>query len=136
MKSMSLLLILLCLSPLSSSSQEENLTEDKPSVHHPVILIPGLMASRIEARLNKTSAVSWFCSKQSDWFTLWLNPNEFLPSAINCFIDNFRRIFNPATGLTENAPGVETRVPGFGDTDNVEYLTSYKLGIGVYFLLL
>lgn len=122
---MSLLLILLCFSPLPSSC-------DEPSVYHPVIVVPGLAGSRLEARLNKPSVVNRFCYQKYDWFTLWLDPLQLVtPSAIDCFVDNIRRVFNPATGLTENAPGVETRVPGFGETDSIEYLTSTKLlGVG------
>ena len=34
---------------------------------HPVILVPGDGGSQIEARLNKTESVAFWCSKTSDW---------------------------------------------------------------------
>ena len=99
-------------------------------VTHPVLLIPGLSASQIEARLNKTSSPHFICSRHSDWFRIWMSPSEFFPKVLDCFIDNFRLVFNPETGLTENPPGVETRVPGFGQTQEIEVLSSMRMGPG------
>jgi hypothetical protein len=45
--------------------------------------------------------------------------------------------FNATTGTSSNAVGVETRVPGWGSTESIEYVdpswTAWVLGnIGVY----
>jgi hypothetical protein len=102
-----------------------------PVVTHPVLLLPGLTASQIEARLDKESAPHFFCSRKHDWYRILLAPTEFVPKVLDCFIDNFRLIFNEKTGRTENPPGVETRVPGFGQTEQIEYLSSLKFGPGM-----
>lgn len=44
------------------------------------------------------------------------------PLVIDCWIDNVRLIYDNATRKTTNQPGVEIRVPGWGDPDVVEYL--------------
>lgn len=103
-----------------------------PVVTHPVLLLPGLSASQMEAKLDKTTAPHFYCSKHSDWFRIWLAPSEFVPKVLDCFIDNFRLIFNEKTGRTENPPGVQTRAPGFGQTETIEYLSSLKFGPGMH----
>jgi len=62
-----------------------------------------------------------FCSKTSDWFRLWLSSTELLPGVVDCWADNIRLVVDSA-GHATNAPGVETRVPGFGSTETLEEL--------------
>ena len=97
-------------------------------VRHPLLLFPGLGASQLDARINKTSSPHFFCHKQQDWFRLWLDPAYMLPKIIDCFFDNMRLVYNEETGRTENPSGVETRVAGYGSTRDVEYLTE-QLGM-------
>lgn len=127
MKDHILTLACVCLALLAPVADLEPL----PVVTHPVLLVPGLSASQIEARLDKTSAPHFFCSRHSDWFRIWLSPTEFVPKVLDCFIDNFRLLFNEKTGRTENPPGVETRVLGFGETDHIEYLGTFRYGPGI-----
>lgn len=44
------------------------------------------------------------------------------PLVIDCWIDNVRLNYDNVTRMTANQPGVETRIPGWGDPDVVEYL--------------
>ena len=43
-------------------------------------------------------------------------------SALKCWADNIELHYDEKTGKNKNAPGVETRVPGWGSTESVEYL--------------
>jgi hypothetical protein len=110
-------------------------SEPLAEIKYPVLLVPGISASQIDARLNKTTSVSPFCSKKSDWYTIWLNPALLIPGAIDCWIDNFKLTYNEKTGRTENTPGVETRVPGFGDVRTIEYLSSIHLPQSEFYYL-
>jgi len=95
----------------------------------PVIIIPGDGGCQLEARLlGKPKVKHWWCSKDSGWFRLWLDVKQLLPGQVDCWADNMRQVYNPGAPGTTNsssysdAPGVEVRVVGWGDTSSVEYL--------------
>lgn len=52
---------------------------------------------------------------------------------IDCWIDNVRLIYDPLTRTTKNAPGVTTRIPGWGNPDVVEWLDPTHASAGGYF---
>ncbi|XP_050407578.1 phospholipase A2 group XV-like isoform X2 [Patella vulgata] len=89
---------------------------------NPVIIVPGDAGSRLDAVLNKTSVVHYLCRKESRLYNIWINLLELIPPVIDCFIDNLRLVYNNVTRTTSNSPGVDIYIPGFGDTNTVEYL--------------
>ncbi|GAV07440.1 hypothetical protein RvY_17273-2 [Ramazzottius varieornatus] len=105
---------------------------DGQTVRHgqltPLIVIPGDGGSQLEAWLNKPGVVNSLCpSKTNGWSRVWVDFAILVPTLTDCWIDNLRLYYNDATRKSENAPGVQIRVPGFGDTDTIEYLTKVKL---------
>ncbi|KAK3608072.1 hypothetical protein CHS0354_031058 [Potamilus streckersoni] len=100
----------------------------------PVILVPGDGGSEFEAKLNKAVVPHSFCIKKTEkYFSLWLNLEELAPWVIDCFVDNMRLVYDNKTHKTSNSPGVDIRVPGFGDTDTVEWLDPTHLSVTTYF---
>lgn len=97
---------------------------------HPILLVPGLHASRLEAKLDKPKVVKSICSKKSDWFTIWFNPLQLSPFSVDCWIDNFGMDFDEASGKPVNRAGVQIRAPDFGGTSSVENLNPIKGIIG------
>lgn len=85
--------------------------------------------------MNKPSTVHYYCEKTADYFNIWLNPKLLVPLIIECWIDNVKLIYNTTTRKTENMPGVELRIPGFGRSDVVEWLdpSITKSLAGAYF---
>jgi len=103
---------------------------------HPIILVPGDGGSQIEARLNKTEVAHFWCSKTSDWYDLWLNIEQMLTLLVSCWVDNVRLVYNPETHTTSDAPGVETRIPGFGNTSSVEFIDKSMRSFSTYFAMI
>jgi len=103
---------------------------------HPIILVPGDGGSQIEARLNKTEVAHFWCSKTSDWYDLWLNIEQMLTLLVSCWVDNVRLVYNQDTHTTSDAPGVETRIPGFGNTSSVEFIDKSMRSFSTYFAMI
>eukprot|EP01116_Phalansterium_solitarium_P004607 TRINITY_DN1564_c0_g1_i2.p1 TRINITY_DN1564_c0_g1~~TRINITY_DN1564_c0_g1_i2.p1 ORF type:complete len:405 (-),score=131.04 TRINITY_DN1564_c0_g1_i2:364-1578(-) len=96
-----------------------------PDTLIPFIIIPCSTGSRLEARLtNKPSAYAW-CPRNSDgWFNLYVpQPEEIVPPHVYCVGENLKMFYNETSGVYDNFPGVEVRVPDYGNTTAVEYLT-------------
>lgn len=99
----------------------------------PVVLVPGLLGSRLQARTDKTRRVNIFCSKQSDWQDMWLSLRQLLPLAVDCWLDNVHLDLNLKTGYTRAPPGVQTRVPDFGSVESVRHLDLRQPKMTQYF---
>ncbi|KAM8751288.1 phosphatidylcholine-sterol acyltransferase [Acanthopagrus schlegelii] len=94
----------------------------------PLIIVPGNLGNRLEAKLDKPTLVHWMCYKKTEnWFPLWIDLNMFMPIGIDCWIDNMRLVYNRTTRRSSNSPGVQVRVPGFGQTYPIEFLDNNKL---------
>lgn len=99
--------------------------------------MPGDGGNQIYAKLNKTSAIHYFCQlKTSDFFELWLNLEEITPYVIDCLVENLKLVYNNGTRQTLNSDGVDILIKDFGFTDPVEYIDSSKLSISTYFGLI
>lgn len=88
----------------------------------PVILVPGLLGSRLQSKVDKPNRVNVFCSKQSDWQDMWLSLRKMLPIAVDCWLDNVKLEYNKLTGYSKLPDGIEARVPDFGSVESVRYL--------------
>lgn len=97
---------------------------------HPVILIPGSGGNQLEARLTAEYMPSGlFCNrffplkKDCDgWFRIWFDPSVLLKPFAKCYNRRMMVYYDPDADDYHNAPGVETRVLGFGSTQSLLYL--------------
>jgi pimeloyl-ACP methyl ester carboxylesterase len=94
----------------------------------PIVLVPGLGGSALEAKLDKPSKPAWYCFKKWDWFRLWLNVPELLVQ--ECWFDNLQIEYNETTNDYHNPEGVTTRAADFGGLKGVDYL-DYIFGFPV-----
>ncbi|XP_065358344.1 phospholipase A2 group XV-like [Calliphora vicina] len=98
----------------------------------PVIFVPGDGGSQVDAKLNKASSPIW-CASKSDWFNLWLNLELIVIPAVYCWVDNVKLYYDNVTRTTHNTPGVEIRIPGWGDPEVVEWIDPTHNKAGAYF---
>ena len=98
----------------------------------PIVLLPGLAGSQLEAKLSKESSPHYFCYKHLNWFTIWINVEEFWPYIVDCFAENMMLRYDATSGQFSNASHIEIRAPGFGNTSTIEYLDTDEI-IGKYF---
>lgn len=95
-------------------------TTAKPTTLDPVIFFPGLTGSSFETKFSKSSVPSAFCTKNRDWFRIWVDAAQMLTPA--CFLDTMMIFYDAATDSYSNTKGVEIRPLGFGDVSGFEYL--------------
>lgn len=99
--------------------------------------VPGSGGSQLDAKLDKPSVVHYFCEqKTADYSTLWLALSDLVPFVIDCWVDNMKLDYNNLSRTTSNSPGVNIRVPGFGDTQSIEFVDPAKLSVTGYFNVL
>ncbi|KAL7720036.1 Lecithin:cholesterol acyltransferase domain-containing protein [Entamoeba marina] len=94
---------------------------DKCDSKSPIILIPGLMASIIESRVNVADDYepwpeSGKCDRTKDWFRSWVNIDIAVPWKSECYIHYLNGVWNEETNKLETIPGIDLRVPEFGST--------------------
>ena len=63
----------------------------------PVVIIPGLGGSQLEAKLDKPSVNHFYCSRTSDWYTIWFSITQLIPPFVNCWADNIKLLWDPIT---------------------------------------
>ncbi|XP_066976870.1 lysosomal phospholipase A and acyltransferase-like [Macrobrachium rosenbergii] len=98
----------------------------------PVILIPGFGGSQIEAKLDDAELYYEHCANRaSDWTTLWVNVH-LMDNYVDCWDDLAKLKYDKQTHTTSNPPGVHTRIPGFGNTTTLEYLTPNRRHYSIY----
>ncbi|GAV04642.1 hypothetical protein RvY_14900 [Ramazzottius varieornatus] len=87
----------------------------------------------LEAMLDKPSVRHRICPSKKDWSHVWADLDILIPTLVDCWVDNLKMKFDNVTRKTLNAIGVQIRVPGFGDTSSIEYLTTIKNPASRYF---
>ena len=93
----------------------------------PLIFVPSLMGCPLEAKLQNVQTPNFLCSKNSDFYQLFIDLKQFiLPQTARCFADNIRMHFNKTTGYSTNKRGVTIRGKDFGGVDGIRYLDSFN----------
>lgn len=87
----------------------------------------------MDARINKPNSPYLICQKTHDWYNLWLDLEQLVIPMVYCWIDNVKLYYDKVTRTTHNTPGVETRIPGWGNPEVVEWIDPTKNSAGAYF---
>ncbi|KAL6627457.1 hypothetical protein ACP70R_031183 [Stipagrostis hirtigluma subsp. patula] len=103
---------------LPATSRRRPKADDAGDVLHPIVLVPGVSCSQLEARLTEAyrpSAARCGAMKGRGWFGLWANVTDLAAhDYVPCFAEQMRLVYDPAANDYRNLAGVETRVANFG----------------------
>lgn len=83
--------------------------------------------------MSKSDSPYFICEKTHDWYNLWLDLEQLVIPMVYCWIDNVKLYYDKVTRTTHNTPGVETRIPGWGDPEVVEWIDPTRNKAGAYF---
>uniref|UniRef100_A0A1D1ZHL6 Lecithin-cholesterol acyltransferase-like 1 n=1 Tax=Anthurium amnicola TaxID=1678845 RepID=A0A1D1ZHL6_9ARAE len=93
---------------------------------HPLILVPGIDNSRIEARLTDAylPSNSSLCgaNRPEGWFRLWKDRLHLTEPAVRCFAEQMALHYDPDADDYHNTPGVETLASHFGSVEGFRHL--------------
>ena len=99
----------------SEKSENSESSKLKGEILRPIVLVPGILGSVLEAKLNKSTARHYVCYSRSDWFKIWLTSEVLVPLEGDCWVDNLKLDYHPISeGGVTNTTGVEIRAPNFG----------------------
>lgn len=77
--------LLICIGALHPAEAATN-NSSKPL--YPVIIVPGLTGSRLEAKLDRRDVDHIYCQRQSsDWYDIWFGITNVLPLGATCLED-------------------------------------------------
>jgi lysophospholipase-3 len=111
-----------------------NPTHDASSLA-PVILVPGLGGSELEAKLHRFDVPAWYCSKDYDWYTLWISIEEVIASP--CLLSNLGITYNSNNNTYSNVAGVQIRALDWGGLNGINCLDnddgSWICGLTAYY---
>ncbi|KAJ5076293.1 group xv phospholipase a2 [Anaeramoeba ignava] len=99
----------------------------------PIIILPGLGGSRIEAKLENFDSNHWFCKENKDWFSTWLNIEVLVPEIIECFNEYFSFEYDPETRYSYDKKGASTRpITGSKGLENLDPTLSFIEAIAYF----
>lgn len=100
----------------------------------PVILVPGLLGSRLRVRIDKTYRVNILCPKRTaSWQHMWLSLKSLLPFLVDCWLDNARLEIDTSNGLAKSPKGIEVQVADFGSVESVRVMDPSSPSLSKYF---
>lgn len=62
---------------------------------NPVVLVPGLCGSGLQAKIHKESKPAWYCFENWNWFRIWLPLTELIVQ-VRCVTQQLDIIFTQA----------------------------------------
>jgi len=98
----------------------------KDSVLRPLVIGPSLFGNMLEAELVNAKTNYWYCASNSDWYTLWFDLYSQFPFEVNCWMDNMKLGYDPATRSSKYLPGVNIRTVDYGGVDGISYMDVQK----------
>lgn len=100
----------------------------------PVILIPGLAGSRLDAEIDRNYSSGFLCPEKESWVDVWISILDFIPFEIDCWVNIMEMKTNLLTGQVSDSPGVRIKAIDFGKINSVSSLDTSFPSLSEYFL--
>jgi hypothetical protein len=101
--------------PLDQDYTPQNVTSRAP-----IVFAGGLGGSALQAKKTNAKEPSIQCSKNTDWYRIWIDISLVIPYVSQpCFVHDIRTTFN---GTTKSQQGVQIRGLDYGGVTGVTYL--------------
>lgn len=97
----------------------------------PIVIIPGLMGSRLSMKGMKMDPVSSLCQTVFDnWTNLWVSAEAVFPAFLggNCWESNIKAVYDTKKNEWTNSPQLNIEADDFGTTKTFDTLITF-LGI-------
>ena len=89
---------------------------------NPVVLLPGLYGSVLQASYDKGYSEHWYCPQAMDNQVFWLDYKFAIPPMYNCLFELLRGYYDEKTDTVSSPPGVTISVPDFGGEEGMAYV--------------
>lgn len=50
------------------------------------MIVAGIGGNKLQAKIKKASAPYFWCSKEEDYYDIWINWYQMIPGAIDCWV--------------------------------------------------
>jgi len=113
------------ISPISPISPVKKSSFNPTTSVEPILIIPGLLASSLEAKLQGNKPPHFYCKTNSDWFLIWVDQNQLIPGVVDCLVHNLELHYDPVNNKVTNTSGVSIRSKNFGSLSGAPYMTNF-----------
>jgi len=111
--------------PITTTKSSFSKTKTETSVE-PILILPGLSASQLQAKLQGNKPPHFYCKTNSDWFRIWLDSYQLLPGVIDCLVHNLELHYDIVDNKFSNTSGVSISPMDFGSLSGAPYLANFS----------
>jgi len=86
---------------------------------YPIVIVPSFIGNILQAKDTNKKSVHLLCPKNKNWYTLWMNNDNFKLFTFDCWLEDFALYYNASTGKYGNYAGVSVTCPDYGGVEAV-----------------
>jgi hypothetical protein len=92
----------------------------------PLVIVPSFIGNQLEVKLESYSPQHFWCFRNEDWFTIWVDDREILPIVEECAMEYISLNYDPETKYVISPPGISMRPSDYGGIDGIAYIDIQK----------
>jgi len=88
----------------------------------PVVIVPSFIGNQLQLKLENYSPQHFWCFRNEDWFTIWVDDFELLPLFEQCAMEYVSLNYDPDTKYVVSPPGISMRPSDYGGVGGIAYI--------------